>query len=183
MLSLLKIEYTKEIVDLASGEHKTEEFLKLNPFAQVPVLETKDLIIRDSVAIIAYLAKKYGPEWYPNDPVVSARIQEWLALSASGILTGPGRARLIEVFGAKFNQKEVVQESHTVLKKINNLISESEWLVGDKPSIADIACYTYVAHAPEGRVSLDGYPNILRWLKNVESLENFVGMQKTPLDD
>ena len=52
-------------------------------------------------------------------------------------------------------------------------------MVNNKPSIADVACYSYIAHAPEGNVSLDSYPNILRWLNHVESLENFTPMQKT----
>nr|WP_281355319.1 glutathione binding-like protein [Sneathiella aquimaris] len=53
------------------------------------------------------------------------------------------------------------------------------WLAADEPTIADVAVYTYTAHAPEGNVDLSGYPNIRAWLSRVEGLPGFVGMKKT----
>ena len=46
-------------------------------------------------------------------------------------------------------------------------------------SIADIAAHTYIAHAPEGGVSLDPYPNIRAWLRRVEALPRFIAMPAT----
>ena len=54
-----------------------------------------------------------------------------------------------------------------------------DWLALDQVSIADIAAYSYIAHAPEGDVSLESYSNILSWLGRIESLENFIPMNKT----
>ena len=58
-LSLLDLDYSLIDVDLMNGEHKTEQFLKLNPFGQVPVLDDDGVIIFDSNAILVYLAEKY----------------------------------------------------------------------------------------------------------------------------
>ena len=181
-LALLRLKYTLIDVDLANGEHKSETFLKLNPFGQVPVIDDDGIFIHDSNAILVYLAKKYdGGHWLPNDAVNAARIQQWLSLAAGPIASGPARARLITVFGAKFNADEVIQYSDDLLKIIDGELTNRTFLVADGPTIADIAAYTYIAHAPEGNVSLTPYANIRAWLKRIESLKGFVGMQKTSI--
>ena len=177
MLSLLDLPYEKITVNLAKGEHKKAPFTDLNPFGLVPVLEDGDLVIRDSIAIITYLANKYAPKWYPQDNPSFARIQEWLALAAKELAEGPARARLIVLFGAKYDAESTIAYSHKLLAQINELIGESNWLVGESPSIADVACYTYIKHAPDGNVALDDYTNILRWLSNVEALDNFEALK------
>jgi glutathione S-transferase len=58
-------------------------------------------------------------------------------------------------------------------------LSSRDWLVGDHATLADVSNYAYIAHAPEGNVSLADYPNIRRWLARVEGLEGFVSMQKS----
>jgi glutathione S-transferase len=55
------------------------------------------------------------------------------------------------------------------------------FLAHDAATIADLACYSYVAHAPEGGISLDPYPNIRAWLARVEALPGFVPMPRSPV--
>ncbi|WP_411991933.1 glutathione S-transferase family protein [Agarivorans sp. DSG3-1] len=183
MLALLKLQYQKIPVNLAQGEHKQDAFRSINPFAQVPVLDDDGLVIRDSIAIIIHLANTYAPSWNPKNSEQQAQIQQWLALAARNLSEGPARARLITVFGAKFDQETVIEASHQMLSIIDGLLEGKAWMVGERASIADVACYSYIAHAPEGKVELDAYPNILRWLANVEALDGFVAMQKTPLKE
>ncbi|GDY24487.1 glutathione S-transferase [Agarivorans sp. Toyoura001] len=183
MLALLKLQYQKIPVNLAQGEHKQNAFRSINPFAQVPVLDDDGLVIRDSIAIIIHLANTYAPSWNPKNSEQQAQIQQWLALAARNLAEGPARARLITVFGVKFDQEAVIEASHQMLSIIDGLLEGKAWMVGERASIADVACYSYIAHAPEGKVELDAYPNILRWLANVEALDGFVAMQKTPLKE
>jgi len=181
-LSLLNLDYTLIDVDLLNGEHKSEEFLSLNPLGQVPILEDNDVIIYDSNAILVYLATKYDKgHWLPLDPESLAHIQQWLSLAAGPIASGPARARLITVFNANYNAEEVIKNSHELLSVIDNKIVNRTFLLGDNPTIADVAIYSYVAHAPEGNVSLGIYANIKNWLRNVESLKGFVEMQSTKI--
>ncbi|MFX5085475.1 glutathione S-transferase N-terminal domain-containing protein, partial [Acinetobacter baumannii] len=75
-----------------------------NPFGQVPVLEDDGVVIADSNAILVYLAKKAGRgDWLPEDPVGAAAVQRWLSVAAGELAYGPAAARLVTVFGAKFN--------------------------------------------------------------------------------
>lgn len=62
------------------------------------------------------------------------------------------------------------------LAMLENHLSSNEWLVDARPSLADIACYPYVALAPEGGVSLSDYPDVQRWTSRIQSLPGYVGM-------
>lgn len=176
-LSLLGLEYTLIDVDLLNGEQKSEKFLKLNPLGQVPVLDDNGIIIYDSNAILIYLAKKYDDgNWLAADARTAAEIQQWLSLAAGPLASGPARARLINLFNANFDKEETINNSNDLLSIIDSKIDGRTFLLGDSPTIADIAAYSYIAHAPEGDVSLEPYKNIRAWLKRIESLKGFVGM-------
>lgn len=180
-VSLLGLPHELVEVDLMAGAHKTPEFLKLNPFGQVPVLEDDGVVIADSNAILVYLAKKAGRgDWLPEDPVGAAAVQRWLSVAAGEVAYGPAAARLVTVFGAKFNAEEVIGRAHTLLARLESRLSGQDWLVGDHPTIADVAIYSYVARAPEGNVDLSRYPSVGDFLRRVEALPGFVPFARTP---
>ncbi|MCI0992751.1 glutathione S-transferase [Pseudomonas corrugata] len=180
MLSLLELPVEVIFIDLAKGAHKQADFLALNPFGQVPVIDDDGVVLADSNAILVYLAQKYGKgRWLPSDPVGAAQVQRWLSTAAGAIHTGPATARLITVFGAPYNAEEVIARSHGLLKVVDQHLSSHTWLAGDAPTIADVAGYTYIAHAPEGNVSLDDYVHVREWLARIEALPGFVGMPRT----
>ncbi|CAI9009269.1 Protein GstA [Pseudomonas chlororaphis] len=180
MLSLLGLPVELVFVDLAKGEHKQAEFLALNSFGQVPVIDDQGVVLADSNAILVYLAQKYGQgRWLPSDPVDAARVQRWLSVAAGPIAFGPAVARLITVFGAQRNAEEAIDRSHALLKVVEQELTASPYLAGSEPTIADIAGYSYIAHAPEGNVSLADYPQVRAWLARIEALPGFVGMPRT----
>lgn len=180
MISLLGLPVTLLEVDLLKGAHKQPAFLALNAFGQVPVLQDGDVCLADSNAILVYLAMRYGNgQWLPQDPVGAAQVQRWLSVAAGPLASGPATARLITVFGAPYNATDVIARSHALLKVMESTLSERKFLAGDAPTLADVACYTYTAHAPEGNVSLEAYPHILAWLARIEALSGFVPMRKT----
>ncbi|MDO7896557.1 glutathione S-transferase family protein [Pseudomonas citrulli] len=180
MLSLLELPVEVVFVDLAKGAHKKPEFLAINSFGQVPVIDDDGVVLADSNAILVYLAHKYGQgRWMPTDPIGAARVQRWLSAAAGPIHAGPATARLITVFGAAYNAEDVIARSHNLLKVVDQELGQSPYLAGDAPTVADIAGYTYIAHAPEGNVSLEDYPNVRAWLARIEALPGFVGMPRT----
>lgn len=166
-------------VDLLSGEHKKEPFLELNPSGQVPVIEDGNVVVTDSNAILVYLARKYAPDWLTTDAVGEAEVQKFLSLAAGEIANGPAKARLITVFGAQLDSDLAKTIAATAFERLEQHLEARQWLVGDRPSIAEVAIYSYTAHAPEGNVSLDNYPNIRGLLARIEELPGFVGMQET----
>lgn len=180
MLSLLGLPSEFVLVDLTKGAHKQPEFLAMNPFGQVPVIDDNGTVLADSNAILVYLAQKYGEgRWLPSDAAGAAAVQRWLSIAAGPLAAGPARARLISVFGAPYNAEEVIANAHALLKVIEAELSGRQYLVGEQPSIADVACYSYIAHAPEGNVALADYPNLRAWLARIEALPHFVAMPRT----
>ncbi|RMQ81924.1 hypothetical protein ALP97_03324 [Pseudomonas salomonii] len=181
MLSLLGLPSEFILVDLKQGAQKAPDFIaNLNRFGQVPVIDDNGTVLADSNAILLYLANQYGHgQWLPSDPVGQARVQRWLSAAAGQLHAGPAAARLALVFGAEVDTVTAISRSHALLKLVEEQLSQSRFLVGERPSIADVAFYTYVAHAPEGNVSLADYPHVRAWLAGIEALPGFVGMPRS----
>jgi glutathione S-transferase len=166
--------------DLRGGAHKRPEFLALNPFGQVPVLVDGDAVIPDSNAILVYLAKKLGQtDWLPEDPAGAAEVQRWLSVAAGPIAFGPAAARLVTVFGAKLNAAETIARAEAVLGHVERRLTCRDWLAAERPTIADVALYSYIARAPEGNVDLAPFPAVRAWLSRVEALPGFRPMPRT----
>jgi glutathione S-transferase len=182
-LHVLDVAHDAVEVDLAAGEHKTPDYLRMNRFGQIPVLVDGDTVIADSNAILVYLAKKTGStQWLPETPVEAAAVQRWLSVAAGPIAFGPAAARLITVFGARFDANEVIARAHAVLQVIDGELQARPWIAdigSTHPTIADIALYSYIAGAPEGNVDLSGYANVDAWMKRIEALPRFLPFQKT----
>ncbi|MDA5557815.1 glutathione S-transferase family protein [Shimia sp. MMG029] len=176
---LAGIAHERVFVDLAAGAHKTPDFLAMNPNGQVPVLEDGDVVVSDSNAILVYLARRYAPDWMPTDPVGEAAVQRWLTLAAGDIAFGSAAARLITVFGAPLDADFTATIANRAMQKLEQGLEGQDWLVGDRPTIADVAAYSYTAHAPEGNVSLAPYPNVRAWLARFEALDGFEPMPAT----
>lgn len=177
LLSLLDLKYELVPVDLMAGEHKSPEFLQLNPLGQVPILEDDGLFLRDSQAILVYLAKKYGGEaWLPSDPAGMAQVTQWLSTAANEIARGPGDARVSRKFGFAIDLEAAQKKAELILNIIEQHLNKHQWLALDRPTIGDIACFPYIALAPEGDVTLDRYPAINQWCDRMKKLPNFIEM-------
>ncbi|MGY2376508.1 glutathione S-transferase family protein [Pseudomonas sp. SDO524_S393] len=183
MLSLLGLPSEFVLVDLKQGAHKTAQFIaEINSFGQVPAINDNGTVLADSNAILVYLATKYGKgQWLPSDPVGQARVQRWLSTAAGQLHAGPASARLAVVFGAELDTVAAISRSHALLQLLEQQLSQSRFLASEQPTIADVAFYTYVSHAPEGNVSLADYPHVRAWLASIEALPGFVGMVRTPV--
>ncbi|WP_407520746.1 glutathione S-transferase family protein [Methylobacterium oryzisoli] len=181
ILALLGVPHELIEVDLKAGAHRTPDFLALNPFGQVPVLDDGGTIVSDSNAILVYVARKLGrTDWLPEDVQGQAAVQRWLSVAAGEVAYGPAAARLVTVFGAPFNPEEVIGRAHTLLRRLETHLADRDWLVGEHPTIADVALYSYVAQAPEGNVDLSGYPAVNAFLRRIEALPGFVLFARTP---
>ena len=155
-LSLIGAPFDLIEVDLAARQHKSAGFLKMNAFGQVPVLEDDGVAIADSNAILVYLARKFDrTDWYPDDALGAARVQRWLSVAAGQLAQGPASARLVTLFGAKMDADAAIARAHALLALMDAELAPSGWLAADRPTIADIALYSYIARAPEGNVALD----------------------------
>ena len=163
--------YTLHPVDIAKGEHKTPQFLAMNPNGQIPVIVDRDgpggkpLTLSQSTAILVYAAEKSG-KFMPKDPAVRAAMLQAL-MSASTDVT--------PIFGAYFacaRAKEPHAPSvqmfkdrvRSFFKVWDDTFASRKFCAGDEVSIADFSLYAGYARikgaAPD---AVEGMPNVARW--------------------
>ncbi len=184
MAALLGVEYEAVAVDFYPGfEHRSEPMLALNPLGTLPILTAGDMVLTETQAMLAWLAAKFDPsgQWYPaSDPVLGPQVLEWLGI-ASRLTGSVGVARLHTMLDWPVDGEAVRKAALKDLQAFELLLNDRvlighTWLVGDQPTIADIACFPYVALSPDAGLEHDGFPAIRNWLYAVRSLPGFVTM-------
>jgi glutathione S-transferase len=181
MLRLLDLPFAFHQVDLAGGEQRGEAFLRLNPFGTVPVIEDDGVVVADSCAILVYLATKYDADglWLPRDAEGAAQVQRWLSVAQGPVFSGPCCARLVTVFGMDFDHARAKAVAERLFATLDRVLADRTFLVNERPTIADVALYTYIAHAPEGGVALTPHAHLTAWLRRIEALPGFAPMPAT----
>ena len=175
--ALAKIPLELIPVDFMSGEHKRSPLIDFNPLGELPILDDAPVVLRDSQAILVYLAGKYGGEsWLPRDPAEMAEVMQWLSTSANEIQNGPGAARLVDKFGYAIDKADAVKRAGNILPVIETHLASHQWLALDRPTIADCAVMPYIALAPEGGISLQPFPHIGAWIARIKALPGFIPM-------
>lgn len=173
--SLSNLELELVAVDFANGEHKKPPLSDLNPLGQVPVLQDRDVVLRDSQAILVYLAGTYGGlAWWPAHAQGQAEIMQWLSFAGNEVEHSLCAARLVTLFGYDLDKPAALARAKVILPILDQHLAEHDWLAIGRPTIADCAVYPYVALAPEGDVDLTPYSHIARWLKRVEALPEYL---------
>ena len=160
-----------------AGEHKRSPLLDKNPFGEIPIFEDDGVTLRDSQAILIYVARKWGGEaWLPTDAASLAKVAEWLFAAENEIARGPNDARLHDKFGYALDLKLAREKAHRILSLMEAHLAKSHWLALERPTIADIACMPYVAISHEGGVPLTPYPAACAWVGRVKALPGFIPM-------
>ena len=173
LLALLRVPHEIVPIDFAKGEHKTADYLRLNPRGEVPVIEDDGAVIWDSGACLVYIARKHvGDDWLPADAAGLAEVMQWLVLAASEIQFGLQYARRGLLQGrwtaGTLEQNHIT--ARIALNAIEHRVQRNDWLARGRPTIADVACFPYVETAPESGIPLDAYPRINAWLARCQAL-------------
>ncbi len=175
--ALLGVPLDVKRVDFMAGAHKQSPLIELNPFGELPILVDGDIILRDSQAILIYIARKWGGEaWLPTDAASMARVAQWLFVAGNEIARGPNDARLHDKFGYKLDVTLAREKAARILTLMDGHLASHTWLALERPTIADIACMPYIGIGHEGGVALDAYPAVSAWIGRIKSLPGFVSM-------
>jgi GST-like protein len=167
-LEELGLPYTVHAVDLARGEQKTPDFLRLNPNGRIPVIVDRaqgDFTVFESGAILVYLAEQTG-RLMPADPKGRSVVMQWLMFQMAGVGPMMGQAN---VFFRYFPEKiqpaidRYQNESRRLFEVLDSRLAQAQWLAGEY-SIADIAHWCWVRTHRWSGVSVEGLPHLRRWL-------------------
>jgi glutathione S-transferase len=181
LLRMLGLPY--RYVEAPAAVRATAQFQAMNPRGQIPVLQDGDVTLADSNAILVYLAKRYAPgsHWLPEEPVAAARVQRWLSIAAGEVMYGPATARMVTQWNLPGDLARAKQIGAVLLRFMNEHLKSRIFLAADHVTIADLACYSYVRHAPEGGISLGEYAAVQSWLRRVEALPQFKPIPPSPI--
>src|SRR5210317_1051150 len=169
LLEALEMPYKVHSVNLADGEQKKPEFLKISPNGRIPAIvdtDNDDLSIFESGAIMLYLAEK-ASKLIPNDVKGRAKVTEWLMFQMGGIGPMMGQAN---VFFRYFPEKiqpaidRYQNESRRLFEVLDNHLAKQDWLAKDY-SIADIANWCWVRTYKWSGISIEGLDHLQRWMK------------------
>lgn len=175
--ALLGLKLDLQPVDFLAGAHKRSPLIERNPFGEIPILEDGDVVLRNSQAILVYLARKYGGEtWLPTEASSMADVVAWLMVAENEIARGPNDARLHDKFGFELDVELARAKAERIIGLMEAHLAKRDWLAAGRPTIADTACMPYVALSHEGGVSLQAYPRVRAWIGRIKALPGFISM-------
>ncbi len=173
MLEETGLEYSTQWVDLAKGEQRQPDFLRLNPSGRIPVLVDHDtgtsapFVLTQSTAILQYLAEK-TQLLLPDSILARAKVYEWMYFHAADL-----GSVVFSAFYLENRSKPKQQQAAELLRKrVHELyryfdlqLAEQEFLAGTSYSIADITALPAVITQEQ---KLADYANLIRWLEQLK---------------
>lgn len=181
LLSWLGQSYTHIPVDIHKGETRTAAYLAMNPSGQMPLLVLDDgRVLPESGAILFYLAT--GTRYLPSDKFERAQVMRWMLYEQNQHEPWVAGARFVTMYKPeRAGELPALQErGHGALQVLETHLSDREYFVGDRLSIADIALFAYTHVAPEGGIDLSPYKAIRAWIDLVQAHPNHISITKAP---
>lgn len=178
-LAFLGLSWKEQPTDAAARQ--SAAFAAINPMRQIPVYAEDGLTLRDSQAILSYLAARHRPgDWDGRTPEEHGEIALWLSHAANEIANGPATLRLARQFGTPIAEEQAQAVTARFLPVIEGHLAAHRWLVGDRLTIADLAASPYLALAGEGDIDLAAWPAIGEWTGRIAALPGFPAMPGWP---
>ena len=173
MLEETGLDYEFTYVRLQEGDQKKPDFLKMNPNGRIPVIVDKandDFVVFESGAILVYLAEKSG-QFLPTEIKKRSEVLQWVMFQMGGLGPMQGQAHVFVRYAPEeipFAIKRYQDETRRLYEVYDQRLADHEYLCGDV-SIADFATFPWVLVHPWAKVSLDGLPNLQRWLDTMNA--------------
>jgi glutathione S-transferase len=170
-------------VDILNKESRTPQFLAMNPNGRVPLLQLPDSrYLAESNAMLLHLGE--NTTWLPQDSYARAKVYEWLFFEQYSHEPYIATVRFWVAYLRKQDEwrdriAEAMPKGYAALGVMERQLAQTPFLVGDVPTLADVALYAYTHVAPEGGYSFDRYPAVRAWLERFEQQPGFVPMPCT----
>lgn len=174
---------TRRTFDIVQGDLETEAFGHINPWRQVPALRTPEgAWLAESQAILWYLGR--GTPWLPDGRLAQAQVASWLSFEQTQQMHAFAQPRLlIHLRGtARVDDPAMVEWRRAGMRAaawMEAHLAGRDFLVGEAPTIADIALYPYTSMAEQGGYDLSALPHINAWLARMRALPGFTPLLET----
>jgi GST-like protein len=180
MLEECGLEYEVHPIRIGKGDQHSDEFRAISPNGKIPAIVDEDgpggerFTLFESGAILMYLARKTG-KFLPDvdaDPVGYHRVIEWLMWQMGGVGPMFGQTGHFVLFAKEkvpYGIDRYRNEAIRLFGVAEKRLADNEFFAGTEFSIADIACYPWMANFSKYEISLDDMPNVVRWMGVVEA--------------
>ncbi len=175
MLSLCKHPFSYIHINLREGAHKQPDYLVKNRYGQVPALRDGQMVTVQSAAILLYLADTLD-KFTTKVPLEKQRVREWLFWQWDKLNVPVLRLRARNKGLRQFGDEVRIMydtEAKAALAVLEQELTKSEWVVGKKPTVADVGIYGVLRYAGEASIELGHYPHVIAWKKKFEELPGF----------
>lgn len=180
LLSFMQIPHEWIHTDILAGDTQTDVFKRMNPNGKIPLLHINEsTVLVESNAILHFLAD--DTPWLPTDRLLHAKVLQWQFFEQYSHEPYIAVARFINKYlGLPEERKDEYEAKqfggHKALVVMEQQLAQTEFLVGNNCTIADITLFAYTHVAHEGGFDLSSYPNIQRWLAGIKAMPNYVNM-------
>lgn len=177
LLAHLASPYQRVRIDIFAGETLTDEYARINPHRTTPVLETEDgRFLIESGAILLYLGA--GTPYLPADRFDLAQVVRWLIYEQTDVMQFIGGLRFRLLTGRlRADDVDALRRRRGATQVLSHLdahLAASEYLIGPRYTIADIAVYGYTHLAHEAGLDPSSYEHLRRWLARVEGQPGYI---------
>lgn len=170
--------YNTKSINFKENEHKSTEFLKVNPNGKIPALIDGEYTIWESMGINFYIADKYKPQLLGNDPMQRGLVHQWSFWAIADL-----QAPIIEVFIQLVFVPEEKRDASVIEKAMSKLpallatleqeLQGRNYLLGDDFSLADLNVASVVSICDKINFSLEQYKNVSQWRNRISERSAF----------
>ena len=173
MLEEIGYEYKVTKVDLGNNDQFKEEFIKISPFSKIPVITDHDNneSIFESGAILMYLGEKSGKFYDQSDRL---KINQWLMAQMGTIGPMIGQHHQFHHYNpgkSEFGEERYFKITKRIYQDLDNRLNFSDFLAGEKYTIADIATWPWIARHEWHDIGLRNFKNLSRWYSDISKRE------------
>jgi glutathione S-transferase len=190
-LEVKKLPYESKLLEFSKGEHKSADYLKLNPRGKVPTLKDGEFVLNESLAIMSYLDRKYPePPLFGKTPEETGSIWRILMECETSLVRATEKVVRPIFFGQGLDKVDEIQQSAQTVRQefkfLDERLANRAWLVGESLSAADIGVYPVIqlflrAAAKDAAQPFDlgllplaqTYPQLAQWAQRIEALPNY----------
>jgi len=190
-LAVKGLDYESKLLEFSKGENKSPAYLQLNPRGKVPTLKDGDFVVYESLAIMAYLDRKYPtPPLFGDSPAETGQIWRTISECESYLVSAGDKVVRPIFFGKGLDKVDEIQQAAQTIRQelttVDEQVAHSNWLVGEQISAADISVFPLVqlllrAASKEAAQPLNlgllplaqTFPNIAKWVERIEALPNY----------
>jgi glutathione S-transferase len=185
-LEELGLKYKVETVDITKNTQKEEWFLKINPNGRIPALTDGNLNVFETCAILLYLGDKYDKDnkisfEHGSDEYYQAL--SWIMFKQGGVGPMQGQANHFKLFASvksEYGIERYVEETKRLYGVLERQLSKTEYLVGNKYSIVDIALWPWVSGCEHIDINLSDWPGVKAWSDRIAERDAVKRGKKVP---